>query len=112
MTTYLRGVSAGDRAARKCRLAAQVAGAALPIRCVRRGCTALAAFGGPSRTGDPGAPEAAADLLHACVDLVAATRGRVPALRIRRARLELRPWHNERFVTDLDDHMHTALIGI
>lgn len=64
------------------------------------------------RTGDTGAPEAAADQLHECVDLTATTRGRVPGQRLRQARLELRPWRGEPFVADLDDHIHTALIGI
>lgn len=59
-----------------------------------------------------GAPEAAAEQLHECVDLTAATRGRVPGQRLRQARLELRPWRGEPFVADLDDHIHTALIGI
>ncbi|WP_131740353.1 hypothetical protein [Actinomadura roseirufa] len=60
----------------------------------------------------PGAAESAADQLHECVDLIATTRGRVSAQRLRRARLELGPWRHERFVADLDDHIHTALIGI
>jgi ATP/maltotriose-dependent transcriptional regulator MalT len=64
------------------------------------------------RTRDAGAPEAAAEQLHECVELTAATRGRVPAQRLRQARLELRPWRGEPFVADLDDHIHTALIGI
>lgn len=59
----------------------------------------------------PGAPEAAADQLHQCVDLTAATRARVPAQRLRQARLALRPWRGEAFVAELDDHLHTALIG-
>jgi hypothetical protein len=63
-------------------------------------------------TNQAGAAEAAAEQLHECVDLTAATRGRVPAQRLRQARLELRPWRSEPFVTDLDDHIHTALIGI
>ncbi|MFG2005150.1 hypothetical protein ACGFNU_38995 [Spirillospora sp. NPDC048911] len=64
------------------------------------------------RTGDEGAAEESADQLHACVDLTAATRGRVPAQRLRRARLELRSWRGEAFVAELDDHIHTALIGL
>ncbi len=64
------------------------------------------------RAGDAGAPETAAEQLHECVDLTATTRGRVPAQRLRQARLELRPWRSEPFVADLDDHIHTALIGI
>jgi transcriptional regulator with XRE-family HTH domain len=57
------------------------------------------------------APKAAAKLLHECVNLTASTRGRVPAQRIREARLALSPWRNERFVAELDDHMHSALIA-
>ncbi|MFC6886721.1 MULTISPECIES: hypothetical protein [Actinomadura] len=63
------------------------------------------------RIGGPGAPEAAAALLHECVDLTARTRGRVPAIRLRRARRELGPWRGEPFVDELDDHIHAALIG-
>jgi transcriptional regulator with XRE-family HTH domain len=64
------------------------------------------------RTGGAGAPESAADQLHECVDLIAATRGRVPAQRLRQTRLELRPWRGETFVAELDDHIHTTLIGL
>jgi hypothetical protein len=63
------------------------------------------------RTGRAGAAETAAAQLHECVDLTAATRGRVPAQRLRLTRLELRPWRGEAFVAELDDHIHTALIG-
>ncbi|TMR38187.1 hypothetical protein ETD96_17010 [Actinomadura geliboluensis] len=63
-------------------------------------------------TSDAGAPEVAVEQLHECVDLTATTRGRVPGQRLRQARLELRPWRGEPFVADLDDHIHTALIGI
>ncbi|SNS25988.1 hypothetical protein SAMN05443665_100260 [Actinomadura meyerae] len=64
------------------------------------------------RASGAGAPQSAAELLHECVDLIAATRGRVAAQRLRRARLELRTWRRESFVADLDDHIHTALVGI
>lgn len=64
------------------------------------------------RTGGQGAAESAAAQLHECVELTAATRGRVPAQRLRRTRLELKPWRSEAFVAELDDHIHTALIGI
>ncbi|MEU8800465.1 hypothetical protein [Spirillospora sp. NPDC048819] len=64
------------------------------------------------RTSGAGAPQSAVELLHECVDLIAATRGRVAAQRLRRARLELRAWRREPFVADLDDHIHTALVGI
>jgi hypothetical protein len=57
------------------------------------------------------APEAATKLLHECIDLSAGTRGRVPAQRIREARLALSPWRGERFVAELDDHIHAASIA-
>jgi transcriptional regulator with XRE-family HTH domain len=55
-----------------------------------------------------GEPEAAADLLHECVEAASTTGGRVPALRLRRARQELRPWRRENWVADLDDHIMDA----
>lgn len=58
------------------------------------------------RMGDP---RSAAELLHECVLSVTATGGRVPAIRLRRARTELRPWRREDFVTDLDDHLMDVL---
>ena len=57
------------------------------------------------------APEAATALLHECIDLSTRTRGRVADLRIREARLALTPWRGERFVAELDDHIHTASIA-
>ncbi|MCD0450618.1 hypothetical protein LO762_15675 [Actinocorallia sp. API 0066] len=63
-------------------------------------------------TGGPGAAESSATMLHECVDLIAATRGRVPSQRLRQVRLSLRPWRTESFVADLDDHIHTSLIGV
>ncbi|MEV8321430.1 hypothetical protein AB0Q95_45550 [Streptomyces sp. NPDC059900] len=54
-------------------------------------------------------PRAAAELLHKCVTAASATGGRVPALRLRHARDELRPWRREDFVTDLDDHLMDVL---
>ncbi|MFJ1798899.1 hypothetical protein [Streptomyces sp. NPDC088180] len=58
------------------------------------------------RMGDP---RSAAELLHECVLSATATGGRVPAIRLRRARRELRPWRREDFVTDLDDHLMDVL---
>ncbi|MBO0914076.1 hypothetical protein [Streptomyces laculatispora] len=58
------------------------------------------------RMGDP---RSAADLLHGCVLAVTTTGGRVPAIRLRRARTELRPWRWEAFVADLDDHLMDVL---
>ncbi|WP_331852847.1 hypothetical protein [Streptomyces chartreusis] len=56
-----------------------------------------------------GEPRAAADLLHGCVAAASTTGGRVPALRLRRARRELRPWRREDWVADLDDHLMDVL---
>ncbi|MBV7700374.1 hypothetical protein [Streptomyces sp. TRM70350] len=39
----------------------------------------------------------------------ASTGGRVPALRPRKARQELRPWRREDWVADLDDHLMDVL---
>ncbi|MFE4667262.1 hypothetical protein ACFRI7_33355 [Streptomyces sp. NPDC056716] len=58
------------------------------------------------RLGDP---RSAADLLHQCVAAASSTGGRVPALRLRQARSELRPWRREDWVADLDDHLMDAL---
>ncbi|MER5960574.1 hypothetical protein [Streptomyces sp. NPDC001893] len=54
-------------------------------------------------------PQAAAALLHKCVDAAASTGGRVATIRLRRARRDLRPWRREDFVADLDDHMFDTL---
>ncbi|MFH9964916.1 hypothetical protein ACH4PR_26570 [Streptomyces mirabilis] len=54
-------------------------------------------------------PHAAAELLHACIDGASSAGGRVTAVRLRRARHELRPWRTENFVADLDDHLIDAL---
>ncbi|MBC2903129.1 hypothetical protein [Streptomyces cupreus] len=56
-----------------------------------------------------GEPRAAADLLHECVGAASSTGGRVPALRLRQARQELRPWRREDWVADLDDHLMDVL---
>ncbi|MFD9606475.1 hypothetical protein [Streptomyces sp. NPDC059970] len=56
-----------------------------------------------------GEARAAVDLLHECVAAAASTGGRVPLIRLRSARLELRPWRREDFVADLDDHLMDAL---
>ncbi|MEW1930483.1 hypothetical protein [Streptomyces sp. NPDC088360] len=54
-------------------------------------------------------PRAAADLLHECVTAASTTGGRVSALRLWRARNELRPWRREDFVAALDDHLMDVL---
>jgi len=56
-----------------------------------------------------GEPRDAATLLHQCVTAASATGGRVPAIRLRRARQELRPWRREDWVADLDDHLMDVL---
>ncbi|MGH4021230.1 MAG: hypothetical protein ACRDT0_18780, partial [Pseudonocardiaceae bacterium] len=57
-----------------------------------------------------GGVQAAVALLHDCVDITAATGGRVAAQRIGRARRELAPWRTEPFVTELDDHVYDAFL--
>ncbi|MGW4344972.1 hypothetical protein ACWEL8_07795 [Streptomyces sp. NPDC004690] len=54
-------------------------------------------------------PESAAELLHGCIDAAAATGGRVAAIRLRRARGDLRPWRRENWFGDLDDHLIETL---
>ncbi|MFJ8852713.1 hypothetical protein [Streptomyces sp. NPDC102437] len=56
-----------------------------------------------------GEPQAATDLLHQCVTAAVSTGGRVPLIRLRRARRELRPWRREKFVADLTDHLMDTL---
>ncbi|MFJ1744869.1 hypothetical protein ACIOJD_01305 [Streptomyces sp. NPDC088116] len=53
--------------------------------------------------------QAAAELLHECITAATSTGGRVPSIRLRRARQELRPWRREDFVADLDDHLMDVL---
>jgi transcriptional regulator with XRE-family HTH domain len=54
-------------------------------------------------------PQAAAHLLHGCIDAASTTGGRVAAIRLRRARRELRPWHREDWFAELDDHLIDSL---
>ena len=54
----------------------------------------------------------ATTLLHECVETTAATRGRVAAQRIGRARRELAPWRTELFVAELDDHIYDVMLAI
>ena len=54
-------------------------------------------------------PRAAAELLHDCVNATSTTGGRVPAIRLRRARQQLRPWRQELWVAELDDHLMDML---
>jgi hypothetical protein len=88
--------------------AAALTGARLSVqRAIVLGDHAMAGF----QSGGDGAPEKTAHRLHECVDLIAATRARVPALRLRMARQALSPWRQTTFVADLDDHIHSALLG-
>lgn len=57
-----------------------------------------------------GASDAAAELLHECLRRATGTRGRVAAQRIRDTRRALGGRRGEHFVTELDDHIHTALV--
>lgn len=54
-------------------------------------------------------PEAAAELLHGCIDAASSTGGRVASIRLRRARRELWPWRREDWCADLDDHLIDSL---
>ncbi|MPY31141.1 hypothetical protein FNH09_07355 [Streptomyces adustus] len=54
-------------------------------------------------------PQAAAQLLHECIDAAASTSGRVAAIRVRRARSGLRPWRRENWFAELDDHLIDSL---
>lgn len=56
-----------------------------------------------------GEPQAAASLLHNCIAGAGSAGGRVPLLRLRDAREQLRPWRREVFVIDLDEHFFNAL---
>ncbi|MFI9724497.1 hypothetical protein ACIHFE_33530 [Streptomyces sp. NPDC052396] len=58
------------------------------------------------RLGDP---QGAAGLLHECIGAAGATGARVPAIRLRQVRRELRPWRQEAFFADLDDHLMDSL---
>jgi transcriptional regulator with XRE-family HTH domain len=88
--------------------AAALTGARLSIqRAIVLGDRAIAGF----HVGGDGAPEKTAHRLHECVDLISATRARVPALRLRVARHALSPWRQTTFVADLDDHIHSELLG-
>lgn len=56
-----------------------------------------------------GESESAAELLHGCIHTASATGGRVAAIRLRRARSDLRPWRREPWFADLDDHLIESL---
>ncbi|MFI8169766.1 hypothetical protein ACIGAN_25895 [Streptomyces sp. NPDC085931] len=54
-------------------------------------------------------PQAAAELLHGCIDAASQTGGRVTAIRLRRTRANLKPWRREDWFADLDDHLIDSL---
>jgi transcriptional regulator with XRE-family HTH domain len=54
-------------------------------------------------------PQAAAELLHGCIDAASSTGGRVASIRLRRARTDLRAWRREDWFADLDDHLIDSL---
>ncbi|MER5464602.1 hypothetical protein ABT010_28715 [Streptomyces sp. NPDC002668] len=96
----------GDPAAAHDRFAASVAGLIGPREQVQRAIVTTDQAFARVRMGEP---RAAADLLHGCVTAAATTGGRVPAIRLKRARRELRPWRREDWVADLDDHLMDVL---
>ncbi|GLY90871.1 hypothetical protein Airi02_088000 [Actinoallomurus iriomotensis] len=106
------GIFLGESGEAERRLSAAAAELTRPRESVQRAIVLTDRALALLRTGEPGGPETAATDLHECVTLTTATRGRVPAQRLRTARLALRPWRTEPFVAELDDHMHTAMIGL
>lgn len=105
------GIFLGEARSAEAQLAKSVASLTGPRQLVQRAIVLTDQALARLRSGQTGAPESAAERLHECVDLAAATGGRVPTQRLRHARLELRPWRQESFMADLDDHIHAALIG-
>ncbi|CAL9548358.1 hypothetical protein SUDANB145_04370 [Streptomyces sp. enrichment culture] len=83
----------GDPAAAHDRFARAVGALATPRERVQRAIITADQALARVRLGEP---RAAAELLHDCVAAAAGTGGRVPALRLRQVRRELRPWRRER----------------
>jgi transcriptional regulator with XRE-family HTH domain len=96
----------GDPAAAHDRFARSAASLSAPREQVQRAIVTTDQALARIRLDDP---RAAAELLHECVGAASATGGRVPAIRLRRARQELRPWRREDWVADLDDHLMDVL---
>ncbi|MGW6718840.1 hypothetical protein [Streptomyces sp. NPDC054995] len=96
----------GDPSVAHDRFAASAAALTAPREQVQRAIVRTDQALARIRMGDP---RSAAELLHECVIAAVATGGRVPAIRLRRARVELRPWRREDFVADLDDHLMDVL---
>ncbi|MFH9134736.1 hypothetical protein [Streptomyces sp. NPDC017524] len=109
---HLRGfegvceLSVGDPSVAHDRFAVSAAALVAPREQVQRAIVRTDQALARIRMGDP---RSAAELLHECVLSATATGGRVPTIRLRRARTELRPWRREDFVTDLDDHLMDVL---
>ncbi|GHB67934.1 hypothetical protein GCM10010331_64840 [Streptomyces xanthochromogenes] len=97
---------AGDAARAHERFVSAAGALTTPRERVQRAITATDQALARIRMDDP---RAAADLLHECVLAIATTGGRVPAIRLRRARRELRPWRREHWAVDLDDHLMDVL---
>lgn len=96
----------GDPMVAHDRFAAAAGALSAPREQVQRAITATDQALARIRMDDP---RSAAELLHECVLAAASTGGRVPAIRLRRARRELRPWRREEWVADLDDHLMDVL---
>lgn len=96
----------GDAALAHDRFAAAAGALSAPREQVQRAIAATDQALARIRLDDP---RSAAELLHECVLAAASTGGRVPAIRLRRARRELRPWRREDWVADLDDHLMDVL---
>ncbi|MFF1612228.1 hypothetical protein ACFVYA_30980 [Amycolatopsis sp. NPDC058278] len=104
----LCALHAGDASRAHDRLDRSISALGFSRDAVQRGIVSTDLALARLRLGDPAA---CVDLLHEAVDITAATGGRVPAQRIRLARRDLRPWRNEDFLAELDDHIHDSLIG-
>ncbi|MER5890951.1 hypothetical protein ABT160_44640 [Streptomyces sp. NPDC001941] len=111
-TEHLRGFEgvcelyAGDAARAHAHFGEAVAALASPRERVQRAIVATDQARARIRMGDP---RAAVDLLHECAEAARSSGGRVPAIRLRHARRDLRPWSREDWVADLDDHLVDAL---
>jgi hypothetical protein len=106
------GIFLGEAEAAMQQLSLSAAALASPRDYVQRAIVLTDRALATLRTHSAGAAEETASQLHDCVELISATPGRVPAQRLRQTRLELKPWRGESFVADLDDHIHTAFIGV
>ncbi|MGW1866481.1 hypothetical protein ACWCPS_13085 [Streptomyces mauvecolor] len=96
----------GDAQAAHDRFALSASTLVLPREQVQRAIVTTDQALARIRLGDP---QSAAGLLHECALAAASTGGRVPALRLRRSRQELRPWRREDWVAELDDHLMDVL---